>query len=77
MKIDNFTLQTCFTQKNYQKNDKYSFSKDVEFAEEVQRLDIVIGRLETRHCIDEVFSSLETQFNALTEKGVTLVFEIA
>ena len=34
-------------------------SKVVKFVNEVQRLDIVIGRLETRHCIDEVFSSLE------------------
>ena len=36
-------------------------SKAVKFVNEVQRLDIVIGSLETRHCIDEVFSSLETQ----------------
>ena len=34
-------------------------SKVVKFVNEVQRLDIVIGRLETRLCIDEVFSSLE------------------
>ena len=49
----------------------------MEFVDEVQRLDIVIGCLETRHCIDEAFYSLETQCNALTKKGVTLVFEIA